>query len=246
MGKLSRVLAIVGDMEVFTFFGAEGEDGGEQTKTEENDGNEGGGGEEDDEDEGIEDDDDDDTKARIRRANRQARQRRAALKKANEELATLKQEKEQREREQRSKTENDSKDLKAATERLAKYETVMRKNLLETAILKDDKRDWHDVDSTIASLDLDGIEIDLESGTVEGLKEELTRVAKEKPFLVKSTKGAKKETTNGSGSSQGDQNGASVKQGASGVNPGGAGQQTKQLIASRDDLVKRFPALKLK
>lgn len=249
MGKLPQIVGIVGDLELYTFFGAEENGGGENTGGNDDGGNEGGEGDDggnDDDDSGIEDDDDDDTKERIRRANRQARQRRVALKRVNEELETLKAEKAERERKENTEAENASKDLKTANEKVAKYEQVLRKNLLETAILKDDKREWHDVASTIANLDMDGVEIDLESGTVEGLKEELTRVAKEKPFLVKSTKGTKKENQNGNESGQGNQNGAGTKQGASGVNPGGAGQQTKQQIASRDDMIKRFPALKLR
>jgi len=101
---------------------------------------------------------------------------------------------------------------------------------------------WHDVSQTIAALPSEEVTVDLETGEVNGLEEALAEVAKDKPFLVKETKGRKKQEQNGSGDSTGSGN---QQRGSTGYNPGGAGGQQKNgSQLNRDDLVKRIPALR--
>lgn len=240
-----KMLGTVQDVPVWTIFGAEGgESGGGD-----NAGADGGNSQDDADDEDDDDGDGGDgkpaTPSEKKKLSSEAAARRRELRRVEKERDDLLAEKAEAERKKNDDLTNANNDITALTEKLSKRDTVLRNNLLDTGILKDEKRVWHDSDVVLAALDLSAIEVDLETGTVEGLSEELARVAKEKPFLVKETKGAKKKDDAGNGGTSGTAGTQTqTKLGSSGINPGGAGSQANQQIAQREALVKKFPALR--
>ncbi len=194
--------------------------------------------EDDDEDDGDSDNLDDKLKGvkdekdrRIIELANEAASRRRKARELRIENEALKKAAAEKDREKNGEDENLKQDLETATQRISKYEKVMSKNLIETAILKDSSLQFHDIDTVISALNHDDIDIDLEEGTIEGLTSELKRVAKEKPFLVKSSK---KEDDKGS--SRG-------SKGSSGNNPGGAGGSKNDKAAQRAELLKKYPHL---
>lgn len=88
---------------------------------------------------------------------------------------------------------------------------------------------WHSADTVLTQIDMDAIDYDPESGSIEGVSDELDRIAAEQPFLVKELGRQKKADPKDSGKTGGN-NG---KQGASGRQPGGAGRQVQGLDAER-------------
>lgn len=69
----------------------------------------------------------------------------------------------------------------------AKYEKMkefVETGYLDTAILKDKKYEWHDVEAVRAFLDKGSIRLDMDTGGIEGLDMELKRIAKDKPYLL--------------------------------------------------------------
>lgn len=143
------------------------------------------------------------------------------------------------ERKEQSDLDNATGDLKKKTDRISKLEATLQKNLLETAILKDDGFTWHDVSDVISAITGDALTIDLEEGTIEGLGPELKRIAVDKPHYVKSKKSEKKKD-------EGQNNGAGPdgkKLGASGINPGGAGSSGDAAATQRAELINKYPAL---
>lgn len=107
-------------------------------------------------------------------------------------------------------------------ERMQKMEATMRRQAIESAILAESqaegakRRVWHSTQNVYSQIDLDAIDFDPESGTIEGVTEELDRIAREQSFLVKE-KGKAKSTK------EKDENGGG-RQGPSGRQPGGAGR----------------------
>ena len=237
--RITKVpLDYIDGVPVYPFFGADGEDdqSGETDDTVTEDDAQG-------EDEGDDDDDEDDpVKRKLRKTTRQSIRRQKELTAALKEKQELQDKLDAEERKKKNDLDNATGDLAKRDERISNLESLLNKNLLETAILKDAKRTWHDVSQTIAALPEGEVTIDLDTGEVNGLEEALAEVAKEKPFLVKETKGRKKVDQNGSTDNPGQGN---QQRGSTGYNPGGAGNQQKNgSQINRDDLVKRIPALR--
>lgn len=68
-----------------------------------------------------------------------------------------------------------------------KYEKLLKyveTDAIDTAILKNKKYEWHDVEAVRAFIDKDNIRLDLDSTTIDGIDLELKRLAKEKPYLL--------------------------------------------------------------
>lgn len=234
------LLGIIDGKEVMPFWGAEG-DGGEGEG-----GNSSGSnaGDRDDDDDDDDDDGDggdssqwDEKDKKIHSLSSEARNRRKALRAAERERDELKRQLEERDGAKKDTEKHLQGELEKANSRAQKMEGVLRKNLLETHILKDNKITWHDVDVVVAALDLGEIDIDVESGTVEGLSDELKRVAREKPFLVKSKSGSRQNGGDDGGSGQ------QQRRGSTGNNPGGAGHQQNQQVTQRESLLKKYKAL---
>lgn len=229
-----KILVTVGDLPFYTIFGAEGNEDDDKKKKANSDDTSGG----DSGDDGDDDDGDDgdsgsaekDTARRLRDTSKEAAQRRRDNREQKKEIDRLKLDLEEREKKDKSDLENYKADSEKKQDRINKMEKVLQTNILETAILKDSKFTWHDVTVLRAALDMGEIEVDVESGTVDGLSDELKRVAREKPFLLK---GAKKD--------DGDGDQKDKKNGSSGNNPGGAGDRSKeQQVAERERLVQKY------
>ncbi|WPH57962.1 scaffolding protein [Gordonia phage LuckyLeo] len=129
-------------------------------------------------------------------------------------------------------------------EQIGKLEKFAYRQAIENAILQESvadgaaRRVWFDTSDVITNLDMDAIDFDLESGSIDGIADELNRIASAKPHLVKEkgkpkTKGKEEE---GGGQTR--------RRGASGRQPGGAGVQIHGMDKSRrDELVNRYPII---
>lgn len=236
--QFDKAIAVVNHLPVFPFFGAEGE-GNEGDGSS---GGTGGAGEGDSEGEGNRTPPEGETEAeaKLRKANYESMTRRQENDRLKSENAALKAERDKQERKDKSDLENAQRDLTERDEKLSKRDQILKRNLVQTAILMDDNYTWHDLDLVITALDSEIVTVDLDEGRVEGIAEELKRIAKDKAFLVKSSKKEKKQEDQ-NGKPQGQQQ----QRGASGTNPGGAGQQqVNQALANRQELIKKSPALR--
>jgi hypothetical protein len=81
-----------------------------------------------------------------------------------------------------------------------KLKTFVETGYLDTAIMKDKKYDWHDVEAVRAFIDKNNIRLDIETGEVEGLDMELKRIAKEKPYLLVPKQNQEDQGGSGAGS----------------------------------------------
>ena len=89
---------------------------------------------------------------------------------------------------------------------------------LEREILKHPGYIWHDPEVVLALVDMDGIQIDEETGKVTGINDALKKLAASKPFLLK----GKNPDGGGQGGGNGNAGGTPGKQaGSSGTNPSG-------------------------
>lgn len=125
----------------------------------------------------------------------------------------------------------------------ARYEELERNTantLLRAAMVEDAKYQWYDVPVVLNLINREAIDVDLAEGVVDGLGEELKRIAKEKPYLVKkSTEKASEKTGNASGSG-----GTGTPQtGSTGSNPGNNGASNGQ-AAQRATLESKYPSLR--
>lgn len=171
--------------------------------------------------------------------NAEAKARRLENKRLQKELDDAKAALEEKDRKEKSDLENAQRDLQDREDKLSRRDQVLQKNLLETAILKNDNWTWNDLDLVIASLSMDEITVDLDTGKVEGIEDELKRVAKEREFLVKASKKTKKEQQGGEGKPP-------ATNGPSGYNPGqgGAGTNADKVAADRAALIRKHPGLR--
>jgi len=108
----------------------------------------------------------------------------------------------------------------------AKQEALSAK--LSNEILKFPGFVWHDPEAVLKLVDMDAIEVDPETGTVKGVKDALTKLSRDKPFLLKGKQGDEKKNEKGSGTI-----------GASGHNPGGGGD-TSDKNKARAALVNKY------
>lgn len=185
----------------------------------------------------------DDAKDRriIKLSNENSRRRNEAktLKDQLAEAQQAKQELDDIKRKENTDLENYKGDLEKANGKLEKLNATLRRTLLKEAIRDIDTYIWHDVGDVVSALDLQAIQVDLEEGKIEGLAEELKRIANAKPHYVKSKKSSRKQDD---GSNNG--NGAGSTIGASGSNPGGAGSPNNADAARRAALEEKYPVLR--
>jgi hypothetical protein len=158
---------------------------------------------------------------------------------AKGELAALQQEKAEREEADaaavaatRSKEENQEAQIKELTESNESYQRVNESNLVKIAILEESKYTWHDTDLISKMIDKSALKIDAKKGTVEGVTDELKRIAKESPFLLKGTKKDQQENSGG-------ESGAGLPGQPSGGTPGGSRDANAQ-ANKRAAMVARF------
>lgn len=118
-----------------------------------------------------------------------------------------------------------------AAQRAEQAEKALHDQRIHNKFLASNKHTWHDPETALKLLDLDGVEVD-DEGNVKGLDEAIAALAKGKPFLLKSDAGdtGKKDKKDGG------------KQGApSGVQPPAGGTGNRE--TDRDRLLKKFPQL---
>lgn len=110
--------------------------------------------------------------------------------------------------------------LQAEKDRNDKLTGTVSNNILKTAIVENEKFKWHDTSVVMGLLDREAMEIDIDDMSVDGLEEQLKKLAKEKPFLLK-----KKAAGEGGGSS--------------GFNPRG-GNASDEKVASEKTLREKY------
>lgn len=183
----------------------------------------------DDEDEGDEDEDDDEAKEeaeRKRKANAESKRHRIEnkrLKKQLDEQDSKLKEFEDKDKDELTKASESAKELAAKNE---KAEERIAGLVLENAFLSSNTISWHDPKAALKLADLSEVEVD-EDGDVTGLDEALKKLAKAKPYLVKSEK-------------DDDDDEEEVKKPPAGTGP----RITKTKAAkNREALVKKYPAL---
>jgi len=138
------------------------------------------------------------------------------------------------ERAKNDKETNLTNDLKKANDEIAALKSTIAKQAITSAILSDTRFTWHDPEMVVAQLNNEIVKVDKE-GKVQGMKPELTRIAKEFPFLVKS-----QESNNSGKNNQGGQQ----NNGPTGFQPGQGGTSTSggdKAAASK--LAENYPAL---
>lgn len=66
-----------------------------------------------------------------------------------------------------------------------KLKDLMSTSYIDNAILRQSKFDFHDTEAVRAFLDQSKIRLDLDTGKIDGLDEQLRKIAKERPYLVR-------------------------------------------------------------
>lgn len=66
-----------------------------------------------------------------------------------------------------------------------KLKDLMSTSYIDNAIMRQTKFDFHDTEAVRAFLDQSKIRLDLDTGKIDGLEEQLRKIAKERPYLVK-------------------------------------------------------------
>lgn len=138
-------------------------------------------------------------------------------------------------RKKRTKEENLEKDVREGQATIKTLRESLAHQSLINAILIDDRFTWHNMDDVIAKLS-DSVKVS-DDGKVDGLTRELTRIAKDNDYLVKS----KKETQQDPNNQQQQRNN---NNGPTGFQPGqGGANQGGTLPPNVAELAKTFPAL---
>ena len=83
--------------------------------------------------------------------------------------------------EEAERTASERDDFKAKYEKLLDF---VETSYIDTAIMKNKKYDWHDVEAVRTFLNKDSIRLDMDTGEIEGLDLELKRLAAEKKWLL--------------------------------------------------------------
>lgn len=129
----------------------------------------------------------------------------------------------EQERKQRTKEENLENDLRARDSVIETLRATNAKLAIISAIISDQKYSWHNPEVVAQQLDSKVVKVS-DDGKVDGLKQELARVAKEHDYLLI------KKGNSGSGGGQG----------STGIQPGQGGADSKKSAA---ELAKNYPAL---
>lgn len=107
-----------------------------------------------------------------------------ALKRENIRLRQQLDNKKEAEKTKEKDESDQQKEYNKVKSRNAQLERMMETNVIETAILKEKKYDWQDVEDVRRFIDMDALHIDYDKGTIQGLDLELKRLAKSKPYLL--------------------------------------------------------------
>jgi len=129
----------------------------------------------------------------------------------------------ERKRAEQTELENAQQDLKVATDRIAELEKLINSTALETEFIKYGKHEWVDVNDALRLLDREGVEV--KDGKVTGLGPAIEKLAKSKPYLVKSKSGDQNDSSGASGSASN-------------------GRRKGDSTGKKPDFSSRFPALR--
>jgi hypothetical protein len=129
-------------------------------------------------------------------------------------------------------------DLEEALKKLEDLKAARQKDLIQLAFLRSNDVQWHDPEDALTMADLSDVEID-DDGNVDkkALKAALRDLAKRKPHLVKQSKKDNDDDDEEEEEENGDQR-------SSGSKMAGNRKGNKGKGPSRDDLAKKFPALR--
>lgn len=132
-------------------------------------------------------------------------------------------------------TETQANELKTLRESNEKLQQQLQRATVRTAIVNNDSYKWHDVDDIYSKLDLEDIEIDPDTGEVDGLDIQLKNLAKKKPYLLRES-----DASGGDGNAVG-------RSGSTGHNPRVSGARSKgrqeTAATQRENLVKKYKSL---
>lgn len=135
----------------------------------------------------------------------------------------------------KSDEEQRNAEIQALTESNTKLQAQLEKSIVRAAIANNSELKWHDLDEVFAKLDIEDLEIDLDSGDVDGLEAQLKSIAKKKPYLLKES------------SSSDEDNGRGRQPGSTGHNPRGTGARNTGVrgtkATQRDELMKKYKSL---
>lgn len=146
---------------------------------------------------------------------------------ADQRAGKAEQELNERKRADQDEVTNLKQDLDKAQKVITDLQQLVDRTALENAFFKNNKHTWHDPADALALLDHEGVEV--KDGTVTGLGPAIEKLAKAKPHLLKSESDGK----GGTGSSE-----------ASGSANNGTRKGSKQQVADKERLARRFPALR--
>jgi hypothetical protein len=147
-----------------------------------------------------------------------ALRRMQAADKAKGELEKRLREIEDKDKSEVEKLKRDFEELKKRAEK-AEQEALSAK--LSSEILKFPGFTWHDPEAVLRLVDMDTIEVDAETGKVNGVKDALNKLARDKPYLLKGKQDSEKK-----------QGGAGTN-GASGHNPGSGDTTDKNKVRAK-------------
>jgi len=132
---------------------------------------------------------------------------------------------------EKSELEKAKRDLQVAQQELANLKQENLRGKIANAILQYPGFTWHDPEVVLQLVDMDDLEVDQDTGKVKGVKDALTKLAKDKPFLLKGKTDDK--------SKDNQQNGTAGQQaGASGHSPQNTKPDDKN--ARRDEMKRKY------
>lgn len=89
-------------------------------------------------------------------------------------------------------------ELESITEERDALLALLNGQYVKNAISANSKYDWVDIEDVFNALDADDIDIDIESGDIDGLDDQLAEIAKRKPHWLKQRKRRREEGDSGS------------------------------------------------
>lgn len=186
---------------------------------------------------GADDDDDDDefdgySAKELKRLLKDTTKSKKEVEKARDALQKKQTEAERAKNDENTNLKNDLASLK--DENAALRATVTRQAIIG-AIRDDNRFEWFDPTMVAQQLDPDVVKVD-DNGKVEGMKAQLTKVAKDHPFLLKkdNTQGGQQQNNGGTGSGT---------SGPTGFQPGQGGASNGGGEPDRKKLAEDYPAL---
>lgn len=182
-----------------------------------------------DDDDDDDDDDEDDLShiedpkdRRIAELSRENGKRRRAARETAKELKRIQDEAKAAENAKKPETDRLQSTVAEQAATIEALEKRVSASVLRSAIMEHDKFTWHDIGSVLHEINFEDLDIDTEAGAVDGLEDELKRIAKAKPFLVKKRAG-------GTGGTR-----------QTGSNPGGGDQTRPPVVTDKEALRKKY------